>query len=117
MAEVRQNWLDFSKTGNKGHCLGCDFASALHRSFNTVFRDLGSETVTRSSHLEKLTLVRDGVGRDMMSDFTTNLIKAYLAEYTQTFACGHLRADQRRTIAVAKALNRRGALRSNPKVT
>lgn len=100
---MRQNWLGFSKTGNKGHGLGRDFASALHRNFNTVFRDFGSETVTRSSHLEKLTLVRDGVGRDTMSDFTTNLIKAYLAEYTQTFACRHLRADQRRTIAIAKA--------------
>lgn len=101
--EVRQNWLGFSRTGNSGHGLGRDFASALHRNFNFVFRDFGSETVTRSSHFEKLCLIRDGVGRDMMSDFTTNLIKGYLAGYTQTFAREHIHAEQRRRVAIPKA--------------
>ena len=84
--EVRQNWFGFSRTGNHGHGLGRDFARALHRNFNSVFRDFGNESVTRTSHLEKLCLVRDGVGRDTISDFTANLIKQFLAEYTQEFA-------------------------------
>lgn len=101
--EVRQNWLGFSRTGNHGHGLGADFARALHRNFTSVFRDFGEETVTRSSHLEKLCLVRDGVGRDTISDFTTNLIKSYLAEYTQEFARSNIAGDKRRKVAVPKA--------------
>lgn len=100
--EVKQNWLGFSKSGNAGHGLGKDFARALHKNFGTVFRNFGEETLTVSSHLEKLCLVRDGVGRDTMSDFTTNLIKPYLAEYTQSFARQHLSADQRRFVALPK---------------
>ena len=100
--EVRQNWLGFSRTGNRGHGLGRDFARALHRNFSSVFRDFGEETVTRSSHLEKLCLVRDGVGRDTISDFTTNLIKQFLAEYTQDFARRLVPANRRRKIAVPK---------------
>lgn len=101
--EVKQNWLGFSRTGNSGHGLGKDFASALHRNFNSVFRNFGSEVVTRSSHLEKLCLIRDGVGRDTMSDFTTNLIKGYLANYTQTFAREHIHVGQRLRVAMPKA--------------
>jgi len=101
--EVKQNWLGFSRAGNSGHGLGRDFASALHRNFNCVFRDFGSEVVTHGSHFEKLCLIRDGVGRDMMSDFTTNLIKGHLAEYTQSFACEHIHAAQRRRVAMPKA--------------
>lgn len=100
--EVRQNWLGFSRTGNHGHGLGKDFARALHHNFNSVFRDFGEETVTRSSHLEKLCLIRDGVGRDTISDFTTNLIKEFLAGYTQDFARQFLTAQQRRKVAVGK---------------
>ena len=101
--EVRQNWLGFSRTGNRGHGLGRDFARALHHNFNSVFRDFGEETVTRSSHLEKLCLIRDGVGRDTISDFTTNLIKEFLATYTQDFARQFLTAQRRRKVAVPKA--------------
>jgi hypothetical protein len=88
--EVKQNWLGFSKEGNKGHGLGKEFAEALHRNLNSVFRNFGDETITRSSHLEKLCLVREGVGRDNMSDFTTNLIEGYLAQYTEKFAIENL---------------------------
>src|SRR5713226_9301934 len=82
--EVKQNWLGFSKNGNTGSGLGHDFAQALYSNLNTVFKSFGTETVTRSSHLEKLTLIRAGVGKDNISDFTTNLIKRYLLDYTQT---------------------------------
>src|SRR3989344_3336512 len=55
-----------------------------------LFSDYGQEKVTRSSHLEKLCLIKDGVGKDNISDFTTNLIKDYLLQYTQTFAQKYL---------------------------
>src|SRR5690606_2956554 len=48
--------------------------------------DFGKEKVTRGSHLEKLCLIREGVGRDMISDFTSNLIKGFLCEFTEGFA-------------------------------
>lgn len=100
--EVKENWLGFSKTGNRGHGLGKRFAQDLHRNFNSVFRDFGEERVTRSSHLEKLCLIRDGVGRDTISDFTTNLIKHYLAGYTQEFAKQALPTSLRRKVAVRR---------------
>jgi hypothetical protein len=100
--EVRQNWLGYSRSGNRGHGLGKDFAHALHRNFNSVFRDFGEETVTRSSHIEKLCLVRNGVGRDTISDFTTNLTKEYLAEYTQKFALRYLPSSLRKKVVVPK---------------
>lgn len=100
--EVKQNWLGFSKTGNSGSGLGTDFAKALHANLHTIFRSFGEETVTKGSHLEKLTLIRGGVGRDNISDFTTTLIKCYLLEYTQTFARTHVRADLRASRVVPK---------------
>lgn len=98
--EVHQNWLGFSKSGNRGTGLGKDFARALARNLKTVFKDFGSERVTVGSHIEKLGLLDGGVGRDHLSDFTTNLIKGYLLEYTQAFARDHLRSDQRRVFRV-----------------
>jgi hypothetical protein len=100
--EVSQNWLGFSRTGNRGSGLGAEFATALHRNLHRVFTNFGSETITRGSHLEKLCLVGGGVGRDHLSDFTTNLIKQFLLEYTQTFARQHVKPEFRRTFAVDK---------------
>jgi hypothetical protein len=84
--EVRQNWLGFSQSGNRGRGLGRGFAQTLHRNFTSVFRDFGEEQITRSSHLEKLCLIQNGVGKDTISDFTMNLIKGFLANFTQEFA-------------------------------
>lgn len=83
--EVRQNWLGFSKTGNGGRGLGADFAKSLKKNFTTIFSDFGNEKDTHT-HLGKLTLIKNGVGKDNISDFTCNLIKGFLAEYTQDFA-------------------------------
>lgn len=88
--EVKQNWLGFSKTGNKGTGLGPDFAKSLARNFTTAFKNFGEETVSNGSHLEKLGLLSGGVGRDHLSDFTTNLIKAFLLQYTENFAKANL---------------------------
>ncbi len=100
--EVKQNWLGFSRSGNRGHGLGLAFAASLHTNFNTVFADFGDEQITQGSHLEKLCLIRNGVGRDTISDFTTNLIKEYLAEYTAEFARRFLSAKQRHSFSVNK---------------
>ena len=88
--EVKQNWLGYSRSGNRGSGLGRDFAESLNRSLSTIFRDFGGEQITQGSHLEKLCLIKDGVGRDNISDFTTNLIKEFLLNYTQQFAQQHV---------------------------
>lgn len=101
--EVRQNWLGFSLVGNQGNGLGANFAIALHDNLGTIFSNFGQEQVTRGSHMEKVCLVDEGVGRDNISDFTTCLIKDYLLGYTQTFARAHLTPDQRRDFTVERA--------------
>lgn len=87
--EVSQNWFGFSLVGNKGSALGLDFGRALDENLYKIFQNFGAEKIakiTRGSHLEKLCLIKDGVGKDNISDFTTNLIKKFLLEYTQEFA-------------------------------
>lgn len=85
-SEVKQNWFGFCKTGNTGRGLGPKFAGALNLNMVQVFNNFGKERITKGSHLEKLCLIRSGVGKDMISDFSTNLIKNYLLKYTETFA-------------------------------
>ena len=101
--EVKQTWLGFSQQGNRGSGLGSEFARSLHENLATIFTNFGEEKVTRSSHLEKVCLVSDGIGRDNISDFTTNLIKGYLLDYTQTFAREYLRPGQRRRFTADRA--------------
>lgn len=84
--EVKQNWFGFSLVGNGGRGLGPEFANALIENFSTTFRNFGNEKFTCGSHLEKLCLIKDKVGKDSISDFTTNLIKKFLLEYTQEFS-------------------------------
>jgi hypothetical protein len=100
--EVRQNWLGYSMVGNAGRGLGVKFAQSLHANLHTVFKDFGEGQITRGSHLEKLCLIRDGVGRDNISDFTTNLIKGYLLEYTERFATEHIKPDLRKKISIPR---------------
>lgn len=99
--EVKQTWLGFSKLGNAGSGLGMDFARALHRNLHSLFANFGREQITKGTHLEKVCLVRDKVGRDNISDFTTNLIKYHLCTLTEAFAKKHLQADQLRRVSVA----------------
>ncbi|MCK1478867.1 hypothetical protein IVB27_30010 [Bradyrhizobium sp. 197] len=100
--EVKQNWLGFSISGNGGTGLGMDFARALHSNLHSLFSDFGEEKITEGSHLEKVCLISDGVGRDNISDFTTNLIKDYLCRYTEQFAAQHLKPSDVRQVAVGK---------------
>lgn len=103
-AEVKQNWLGFSRSGNSGNGLGAQFANTLHENLHHVFRDFGAEKITKSSHLEKLCLLSEGVGRDHLSDFVTNLIKQFLLDYTQTFAKTHLRREFVRSVGVNRVV-------------
>lgn len=100
--EVKQNWLGFSRQGNSGTGLGKHFAEALAQNFKRVFRNFGEETLTKSSHLEKLGLLSGGVGRDHLSDFTTNLIKGYLLKYTEEFATKYLKPEQLKRVHVER---------------
>jgi len=101
--EVKQNWLGFSKVGNGGSGLGEKFASAMNDNLSTIFTNFGSEQITKSSHLEKLCLVKDGVGKDSISDFTTNLIKGFLCEYTETFASEYIDKSRTKSVMVPHA--------------
>jgi hypothetical protein len=101
--EVKQNWLGFSVSGNGGSGLGPDFARALHANLYRIFSDFGSEKITRGSHLEKVCLVKGGVGRDNISDFTTNLIKDYLCKYTEEFSIRHIKRSMLKNVWVNKA--------------
>jgi hypothetical protein len=100
--EIQQNWLGFSVAGNQGHGLGKSFAQSLHVNLGKLFTSFGEEKITKGSHLEKLCLIREGVGRDNISDFTNNLIFAFLLTYTQTFAQKFIAAPLRRTFVVRK---------------
>lgn len=98
--EIKQNWLGMSKYGNDGKGLGKKFAKSAISAFNGFYRNFGEEEITEDSHIEKLTLVKSGVGKDFISDFTTNLIQEYLLEYTEKFALKHLDPIQIREFSI-----------------
>ncbi len=101
-SEVSQNWLGFSVEGNGGSGLGNDFAKDLNENFSRIFSDYGDEQITKGAHLEKLCLIKEGVGKDNISDFTTNLIKEYLLHYTQTFTQKFIEKSLCKTFTVQK---------------
>lgn len=88
--EVKQAWLGYSVSGNAGLGLGLEFAESLYKNLHKIFSKFGDEKITETSHLEKLCLIENGVGVDKISDFTLNLIKKFLLEYTQEFANKYL---------------------------
>lgn len=88
--EVKQVWLGYSMSGNRGRGLNKDFGYSLYKNLHKIFSNFGDEDITESSHLEKLCLIEEGIGVDKISDFTLNLIQKFLLEYTQEFATKHL---------------------------
>ncbi|MEH6800298.1 MAG: hypothetical protein V7681_13475 [Halopseudomonas sabulinigri] len=103
--EIKQNWLGLCKWGNNGKGLGPKFARDIIKAFNGFYANFGEETVTTSSHIEKLTLVGSGIGRDFISDFTTNLMFEYLLGYTQKFALENLEEKHREVFSVRCSFN------------
>ncbi len=104
--EVRQNWLGLCKWGNNGKGLGPNFARNVIAAFNGFYRNFGTETVSDTSHIEKLTLVGSGIGRDFISDFTTNLMFEFLLGYTEKVAKQHLSDQQRKIFTVRCSFDR-----------
>lgn len=98
--EIKQNWLGLCKWGNNGRGLGPKFATNLMAAFNGFYSTFGSETVSETSHIEKLTLVGSGIGRDFISDFTANLMLEFLLKFTETFAKKHLKKEHRKEFSV-----------------
>lgn len=101
--EVKQVWLGYSETGNGGSGFGKSFGKSMSTAITNFYKDLGKETISQSSHLEKLCLFKSGVGRDNISDFTCNLIKKYLLEYTEIFAKKFLHPNKCEYFNVDKA--------------
>jgi len=99
--EVSQNWLGFTQASNRGRGLGNGFARIASASMRLLFSASG-QAVCRSLHLEKLCLIAPRVGRDCISDFTTNLIKNWLARYTSEFAEKKCRPADCQVLAVDK---------------
>ncbi|HYM19497.1 MAG TPA: hypothetical protein VEW28_00670 [Candidatus Kapabacteria bacterium] len=100
--EIKQNWFGYSKHGNDGRGLGTVFAKSLNSNLHYLFSDFGKEPISKSSHLEKLCLIKDGVGRDNISDFTANLIKEYLLYFTQDFSSKYLHDSQKKSFNIEK---------------
>ena len=84
--ERKQNWFGYCELGNGGRGLGKEFAENMHAMMPIAFKNMGHETITTSTHLEKVSLFNPGVGRDNISDFTTNLILDFLLKFTEAFA-------------------------------
>lgn len=101
-SEVKQNWFGYSKVGNSGSGLGEKFGKSMSSSMHIVFDDLGKEKITQSSHIEKAGLFEIGVGKDNISDFTTNLIKEYLLNYTEIFAKENIPSSLLKIVNVSK---------------
>lgn len=115
-SEVKQNWLGFTVDGNTGRGLGRDFAQALNNNLARIFGSFGHENVTKGTHLEKLCLIKRGVGKDTISDFTTNLVKEYLLRYTQIFTEKHIDPKYRKQIAVNRVRFNYGTEKWMPEV-
>lgn len=100
--EVKENWLGFTVIGNDGSGLGPQFGRVLQQELHRALTSQAQGSVTRGSHLEKLCLIKPGVGKDNISDFTVNLIKQYLLEFTQRFALEHIAEGLRKEFVVPR---------------
>lgn len=77
--------------------------SPLHGALNAILSNSSAKAIVKGTHLEKLALIKDRVGLDSFSDFTTNQIKTYLVEYTQGFAREHREPSACADLAVLRA--------------
>ena len=98
--EIKQNFLGVSKSGNKGKGLGVGFAENLFMSIKDIFNSPTKE----SYHFEKIYLLKDGIGKDKISDFLTNIIKKFLLEFTETFAKNYLKPTKTENFMIEKVI-------------
>ena len=89
---MKQTWLGYSLVGNGGSGLGRDFARAFTQPAHDLRKLRRRRRSPKGSHLEKLCLIKDGVGRDNISDFTTNLDQGLPPGVHPGFALEHLDA-------------------------
>lgn len=101
--EVKQNWLGFSLTLNNGRGLGDQFAKSIIQGFGGALRQFGEETISAGSHLEKLCLIHPGIGKDFISDFSTNMSLGYLAQYTEDFTLRNIPNTMSKRVMIRRA--------------
>lgn len=80
-----------------------EWETILHIVYILVWDLFGKEKITKGHHMEKLCLISPCVGRDKISDFTTNFAKHYLLDYTQNFARTYLESRFCKEFSVSKA--------------
>lgn len=85
--EIKNNWLGMSLSGNQGLALGIQFASELYKYIQEVCE---THSITNQIHVEKMFLLNKGVGRDKISDWTTNILLEFFVDYTEKFARQYL---------------------------
>ncbi|HBH12646.1 MAG TPA: hypothetical protein DDX29_05995 [Clostridiales bacterium] len=97
--EIKQNWLGYTRNGNAGKGLGLGFAQEVNSKLSTTPIQ---KTITKGIHFERIFLSCYGVGVDKTSDFTTNLCKRYLLDYTEYFAKTNISPSQCKSFSVQK---------------
>ena len=102
--EVKELWLGYCEYGNEGSGPGIKFGQRLFDNLSKldIFTGNKSELI-KSEHIEKITLLDPGIGKDCISDLTANLIKPYLLEYTQSFSEKYLDDSRCGTFSVKHA--------------
>jgi len=101
--EVSNTYIGFCVKGSSGRGLGMHFAMALKNNLESILNSFDQDGITDTSHLEKLCIICEGVGVDCISDFTTNLIKDYLLDFTEKFAKTSLPKGKCQTFGVRHA--------------
>ncbi len=99
-SEVKNNWLGYSLAGNGGLALGDGYAQFLYDNIGFAIK---TNSISQSTHIEKIMLLYSGSGKDKISDLTVNLIKEYLLEYTQSFAIDYVSDELKKRLYVDRA--------------
>lgn len=96
--EINNNWLWYSFK-SEWSWLWPDFWKKLKNKLYLFEQDKSS----RSKHLETIWLLVKWIWKDRISDFTTNLIKWFLAEYTQGICRKYISQENRKRCWVEKS--------------
>lgn len=94
-SEIKQNCFGYSENGNDGKSGAKKMGRALKNNLEKIFDSYGISELENVIHLSELNIIEKGIGKDNISDFTTQLIFEYLLEYTQTFTLTYISENQR----------------------